>query len=138
MELNPGLQNAAEGTGITPELSEHVNLLGTLLGQVVADHYGQDMLDLIETLRKKCKRASLEDNDELLNEASKIIASQELDTIVTLLKAYTDFFHLVNQAEQQEIIRINRKRAIESTSSAPRNESIAQAIPNSEISRSAP
>ena len=128
MELQPGLQNAAEGTGITPELSEHVNLLGTLLGQVVSDHYGADMLDLVETLRKKCKQASLENDTALLGEASALIAGQDLDTIVTLLKAYTDFFHLVNQAEQQEIIRINRKRAIESTSSTPRNESIAQAI----------
>ena len=128
MNKQVGLQNAAEGAGITPELSEHVNLLGSLLGQVISDQYGPDMLDLVETLRKNCKKASLENDDTLRREVAKQISSLELDTIVTLLKAYTDFFHLVNQAEQQEIIRINRQRAMHSTPDSPRKESIAEAI----------
>ena len=128
MNKEVGLQNAAEGTGITPELSEHVNLLGSLLGQVISDQYGPDMLELVETLRKKCKKASLEHDDTLRAEVARQISTLELDTIVTLLKAYTDFFHLVNQAEQQEIIRINRQRAIDSTTDSPRKESIAEAI----------
>ncbi|MBX2819514.1 MAG: phosphoenolpyruvate carboxylase [Rhodothermaceae bacterium] len=128
MNKEVGLQNAAEGTGITPELSEHVNLLGSLLGQVISDQYGPDMLELVETLRKNCKKASLENNDALRKEVAQQIGTLELDTIVTLLKAYTDFFHLVNQAEQQEIIRINRQRAIDSTTDSPRKESIAEAI----------
>ena len=107
MNKQVGLQNAAEGTGITPELSEHVNLLGTLLGQVISEQYGPNMLELVETLRIKCKKASLENHDELRNEVAEHIGTLDLDTIITLLKAYTDFFHLVNQAEQQEIIRKN-------------------------------
>jgi len=128
MNKQVGLQNAAEGTGITPELSEHVNLLGSLLGQVISDQYGPDMLELVETLRKNCKKASLENNDTLRKEVANQISTLELDTIVTLLKAYTDFFHLVNQAEQQEIVRINRQRAMDSTTDSPRKESIAEAI----------
>ena len=128
MNNEVGLQNAAEGTGITPELSEHVNLLGSLLGQVISDQYGPDMLELVESLRKKCKKASFENDDSLRNEVAQHINTLELDTIVTLLKTYTDFFHLVNQAEQQEIMRINRQRAIDSTPDSPRKESIAEAI----------
>ncbi len=124
----PGLQNAAEGTGITRELSEHVNLLGTLLGQVISDQYGPDMLELVEQFRLKCKKASQEHDDTLRTEVAERIASLDLDTITTLLKAYTDFFHLVNKAEQQEIIRINRKRARDSTPENPRKESIAEAF----------
>ena len=86
------------------------------------------MLELVETFRKKCKKASFENDDTLRTEVASQISDLELDTIVTLLKAYTDFFHLVNQAEQQEIIRINRQRAIDSTPDSPRKESIGEAI----------
>ena len=128
MDTQVGLQNPAEGAGITPELSEHVNLLGTLLGEVIAKQYGPEMLDLVESFRTKCKKASLEEDDSIREEVVQEMSSLELDTIVTLLKAYTDFFHLVNQAEQQEIIRINREREAKSTPDAPRKESIAEAF----------
>ena len=128
MNTSPGLLNAAEGTGITRELSEHVNLLGTLLGQVIAEQHGPEMLELVEDLRLQCKKASQEDAPDTLDNVSNQIASLDLETIKTLLKAYTDFFHLVNKAEQREIIRINRARATNSSPEAPRKESIAEAI----------
>ena len=128
MSTHPGLENAAEGSGITRELSEHVNLLGTLLGQVISNQYGPDMLNLVETYRQKCKKATHSNNETEFQEVSDSIATLDTETISTLLKTYTDFFHLVNKAEQQEIIRINRKRARESDQTAPRKESIPQAF----------
>lgn len=128
MKTPQGLQYAAEGTGISQPLSEHVNLLGSILGQVVSDQYGPEMLSLIEDFRLKCKRAASEDNPALRQEVQAKIKDLDLNTIILLLKSYTDFFHLVNKAEQQEIIRINRKRAMASTPDQPRTESIAEAI----------
>ncbi len=126
--MSKGLQYAAEGTGISTPLSEHVNMLGALLGEVIAEQHGPDMLKLVDDLRLQCKRAALESVPHLRNEVEAQIGQLDNATIEKLLKAYTDFFHLINKAEQQEIIRINRQRARESTTENPRKESIAEAI----------
>ncbi|MEM6646956.1 MAG: phosphoenolpyruvate carboxylase [Bacteroidota bacterium] len=116
-----GLNVEAEGTGISATLSEQINLLGTLLGQAISEQAGPAMLDRVEQLRKLCKSGELE-------AARDQIAALGHDEHVWLLRAYTAFFHLVNQAEQQEIIQINRARARQSTQEQPRPESIQDAI----------
>lgn len=110
MNQKPGIDVGAEGTGISQPLSQNVNLLGALLGEVVAQQGGPRMLMLVEELRLLCKRATAEANDALLDDAAGRIAQLDADTIRWLLQAYSAFFHLVNQAEQQEILRINRER----------------------------
>ena len=108
-----GLDIEAEGTGISEPLSEQVNLLGAMLGQVVAEQMGEDMLDLVESLRLRCKRAEQEGAPALREEAKATIDHLEHRQVVQLLHIFTTFFHLVNKAEQREIIRINRQRARE-------------------------
>ncbi|CAM3372975.1 phosphoenolpyruvate carboxylase [Rhodothermus bifroesti] len=128
MSLIPTLQIEVEGTGISRPLSEQVNLLGSLLGQVIQEEAGAEMLELVETLRQLCKQAAQENRPELREQAFARIHSATNDAILWLLRAYTAFFHLVNQAEQQEIIRINRLRARQSTAEHPRPESIDEAV----------
>jgi len=123
-----GLNVEAEGTGISRPLSRQVNLLGTLLGQAVEEQAGEDMLHLIEELRLACKRAAQENNPELRDRTAQRIAQLGHEEILWLLRSYTAFFHLVNKAEQEEIIRINRERAHNSTPDNPRGESIAESI----------
>jgi phosphoenolpyruvate carboxylase len=106
-----GLELETEGTGISEPLSKQVNLLGSMLGQVTREQVGDDLFEHVEELRMLCKRAEREDTPALRNEAADRIADLGEDEIVQLLHVYTTFFHLVNQAEQQEIIRINRDRA---------------------------
>ena len=101
----------AEGTGISKPLSRHVNLLGAMLGQVTAEQIGPDMLERVDELRLLCKRADRSGNPSLREEAADRIADLSPEKIVRLLHIYTTYFHLINQAEQQEIIRINRDRA---------------------------
>jgi len=122
-----GLEIEAEGTGISKPLSEQINLLGTMLGQVIREQAGDDTLTLIETLRGLCKRAIREHRPDLREAARNRIAGLDLDEMVWLLKAFTAFFHLVNKAEQQEIIRINRERAHQNPEQ-PRAESIDEAV----------
>jgi len=50
-----GLQIQDEGEGISPELSRLVNLLGSLLGQVVRDQAGKEVFDWVESVRNRCK-----------------------------------------------------------------------------------
>jgi len=101
----------AEGTGISQPLSRQVNLLGAMLGQVTREEIGPDMLERVEDLRILCKRADRDDDASLRREAADRISKLPPEKIVRLLHIYTTYFHLINQAEQQEIIRINRERA---------------------------
>lgn len=123
-----GLQVEAEGTGISASLSKQVNLLGALLGQAIRDHAGDDLLALVERLRLLCKEAGTNGSGEQHQAARELIQGLSHEQILWLLRAYTAFFHLVNKAEQQEIIRINRKRARHSSPERPRPDSIDEAI----------
>ncbi len=123
-----GLEVEAEGTGISRPLSRHVNMLGAMLGQAVRERHGPEMLDLVEELRGLCKRAEAEGDPRLRARAAERIGSLELDGLVALLRAFASFFHLVNQAEKQEIVRINRDRARERGAEAGRPESIGESI----------
>jgi phosphoenolpyruvate carboxylase len=113
---------------ISEPLDGMVTLLGSALGQAVAELDGPSRLDDIEDLHTRCRRAIAEDNPNLRADAEARISELDLGAIVDLLRAYTAFFHLVNQAEQQEIIRINRLRAREATPEVPRPESIDEAL----------
>ncbi|NND71762.1 MAG: phosphoenolpyruvate carboxylase [Rhodothermales bacterium] len=118
----------SDGTGISRPLSEQVNLVGNLLGLAIEQQAGSEKLILVEKLRGLCKMAIEDDSEAPRLEAAEIISKLPIEEIVWLLRSFTSFFHLVNQAEQQEIIRINRERSRAATTSHPRNESISEAV----------
>ncbi len=101
----------AQGTGISIPLSEQINLLGGLLGRVIQSQASAEMLALVEELRQLTKQAIKEHDPEVRASVVERIQGLRLTEIEWLLRAYTTFFYLVNQSEQQEIIRINRERA---------------------------
>lgn len=117
-----------EGSGISRPLSRSVNLLGHLLGEVIRKQAGEGMLELVEELRLLCKRAALEGDESLRGQAEERIRTLDEGEIEWLLRAYGSFFHLVNQAEKVEILRINRERSGRGTGGRPRPESIDQAV----------
>jgi len=119
---------SAETGGITPPLSRQVDLLGRVLGQALRRRAGPDALALVEELRLACREAADTDDPGPRDRAAARIASLDDEEITWLLRAYTTFFHLVNQAEKQEIIRINRQRARDAEHGAPRAESIDDAV----------
>lgn len=120
-----GLQIESEGAGITAPLSENVNLLGVLLGDVVRRHAGTDIFRLVEELRLLCRQASLAGDGAARDAAADRIRRLDAHELGWLLRTYGAFFHLVNQAEKQEIRRINRER---SQGDEPRPESVEAAI----------
>lgn len=117
-----------EAAGISQPLSDHIRLLTSVLGGVIRAQAGEETLSLFVDLQEKCREAA----DGLYPEKWETVRAviRDLDTkeIVRLLRAYTAFFHLVNQAEQQEIVRINRERAGKATFDNPRVESIDEAF----------
>ncbi len=138
MQRWEGLDIETEGTGISIPLSQQVNLLGALLGQATREQMGGDLFALVEDLRLLCKQAERDDDPSLRTQAATRIAELSTTEIEHLLHVYTTFFHLVNQAERQEIIRINRDRAraasngtdgiVDEDYDPPRPESIDAAI----------
>ncbi len=106
-----GIEVESAGTGISRPLSEQVNLLGGMLGEAIRQQYGEAVLERVEALRLLCKDAETQEERAGHTAAAALIAELSLEEIGYLLRAFTTFFHLVNQAEKQEIIRINRDRA---------------------------
>lgn len=121
-----GIEVASAGTGISRPLSEHVNLLGGMLGEAIRRQYGSSVLKQVETLRLLCKEAAATGQAVHRQEAAEIIGDLTLEELTGVLRAFTTFFHLINQAEKQEITRINRERA--RTRPGGRPESIADTI----------
>ena len=127
--MTPPPKPAPETTGITVPLSEDVNLLGDLLGAAIRNAAGDDVFRRVEELRQLCKRAAEENDPALRDEAAARIASLEDDELAWLLRSYSAFFHLVNQAEKREILRVNRERSHAEADGGPaRPESIAEAV----------
>ncbi|RIK74698.1 phosphoenolpyruvate carboxylase, partial [candidate division KSB1 bacterium] len=123
-----GLMATAEGTGISEPLSLQVNLLGELLGNAIREVVGKTSFEQVEKLRTLCKAVYLEDHPQHWQQAAAEISKLKPEEILWLLRAFTTFFHLVNKAEQREIVRINRERERRSTAAQPRTESLAEAI----------
>jgi phosphoenolpyruvate carboxylase len=94
----------------------------------VRARYGKGTLGLVEELRLLCKRADQEGSPELRRRAAERIATLNDETLTALIRAFGSFFHLVNQAEKQEIIRINRERARRRDGDPARPESIMEAV----------
>jgi phosphoenolpyruvate carboxylase len=121
MAVRKDFRFQAEGHGISPELSRSVNLLGALLGQVVHDQAGEPVFDRIERYRILAKDADWES----IRADLKTCTIDELEWVI---RSYTTFFHLVNKAEQEEIIRINRSRESAASIDTPRSESIREVV----------
>ncbi len=119
-----GLEIESEGTGISRPLSEQVNLLGAMLGEAIRRRYGDVALERVETLRRLCKEAESGDDPRGRERAAELIARLDFDDALILVRAFTSFFHLINQAEKREIVRINRERS----RSGARPDSAAEAL----------
>ncbi len=128
MNWKSGLLIESEGTGISKPLSRHINLIGQILGQVIQDHTGEEKFALVEELRHSCKMANVRKDPALLYKAYEKITKCDLKTLNILLRSFSTFFHLVNKAEQLEIIRINHERELKASADSPRAESIAEAV----------
>ena len=126
---NLNLTNTNKSTaGITSQLSTQITLLGNLLGEATSKNAPPKMLKLVEKLRLLCKQAEEKQSLAILQKVASHLEKLPLADINWLIKVYTVFFNLVNQAEIQEIIRINHEREMQATLNKPRKESIAAAI----------
>ena len=87
------------------QLAREVKLLGALLGQVIAEQGGPDLLDLVE----RCRLRSIAFREHGDGNAEAAL-SEELDTLdvgraESLANAFSLYFQLVNLAEERDAVR---------------------------------
>ena len=103
-------------------LRANVRLLGDLLGRVLVEQDGEELLDAEERIRALARDARAGGSREALREA---VSGLGLDRQAAVLRAFALFFQLANIAEQHH--RIRRRREYELEGRVPR-ESLADAF----------
>ncbi|MFP3854844.1 MAG: phosphoenolpyruvate carboxylase, partial [Anaerolineales bacterium] len=89
-------------------LSDDIHLLGDMLGQVIREQEGQAAFQLEERVRKAAiARRRGEDAEQEIIEA---IEDSSLEQKRILTKAFSNYFQLVNIAEDQQRVRVLRER----------------------------
>ncbi|MDX6437922.1 MAG: phosphoenolpyruvate carboxylase [Gaiellaceae bacterium] len=104
------------------QLRANVRLLGDVLGQVLVEQAGEELLELEEQIRGLARDAR-ETGDRA--ELKEIIRALDLDQQSAVLRAFSIFFQLANIAEQHH--RLRRRRQYEHEGRVPR-ESLADAV----------
>ncbi|WP_393916646.1 phosphoenolpyruvate carboxylase [Halostreptopolyspora alba] len=105
------------------QLRGDVRLLGEMLGKVVAESGGADLLDDVERLRHAVigARDGVVSGDEI----TALVASWPLERAKQVARAFTVYFHLANLAEEHQRIRALRER---DDADNPPHESLAAAV----------
>jgi phosphoenolpyruvate carboxylase len=99
-------------TDARDRLSEQIHLLGDMLGRTIVEQEGERLFDLVEEVRglAKAHRAGDEAAGERLLRRVEALPLPESRGVV---KAFATYFKLVNLAEEQERVRVLRRRARE-------------------------
>src|SRR5690625_2871514 len=92
------------------ELRSDVRLLGELLGVVIAEAGGADLLDDVEALRGAAIAAYGESGTDAFERAEEIVAGFSLERAEAVARAFTAYFHLANLAEEHHRLRVLRSR----------------------------
>ena len=77
-------------------LRADVRRLGDLLGQTLVRQEGQELLDLVESVRKAVREGT----------GGEVLQDLSVDDSIQLVRAFSTYFHLANVAEQVNRVRI--------------------------------
>ena len=95
------------------ELRADVRLLGGLLGRVLTESVGPDLLDDVEKLRSLTIAAYSDPSPEAIAAAEDLIETFSLQRAEEVARAFLCYFHLVNLAEEHHRVRVLRRREAE-------------------------
>ena len=108
-------------------LAREVKLLGALLGQVIIEQEGPELFEMVEHLRRAAIRRRSGADDEASDATRRAIEDRPATELLSIARAFTAYFLLVNLAEEKERVRALRRRERSShRSGLP--ESIADAV----------
>jgi phosphoenolpyruvate carboxylase len=123
----------ADIQNVPASMRADVRLLGDILGQVISESGGSDLLDDVERLRHAVIAARASDSTSVDDAARRadddiaaLVAGWPLERADAVARAFTVYFHLANLAEEHFRIRTLRER---DTGGEPMRESLAAAVP---------
>ncbi|RKS05564.1 phosphoenolpyruvate carboxylase type 1 [Nocardiopsis sp. Huas11] len=108
---------------VPEQLRNDVKLLGEMLGTVLAESGGADLLSDVERLRHAVIGAR--DGAVTTEEITAIVAAWPLERAKQVARAFTVYFHLANLAEEHQRMRALRER---DDAANPPRESLAAAV----------
>jgi phosphoenolpyruvate carboxylase len=123
----PGLARARD------PLRREVRMLGSLLGQVIAEQGGPELFVLVERIRRRMIAARRDDPSaapEVDDDRQRVVAGigvLDLQQLAAVGNAFTIYFGLINLAEERHRIRTLRTRARRARG-RPIDESIGEAV----------
>ena len=97
-------------------LRDDVRLLGELLGETVKRYAGEEVFDVVERARALAKSGRA-GNERAFSELADALAGMSLDEALPIARAFAQFLHLANIAEQHH--RVRRRRAYPRDPDAP-------------------
>jgi phosphoenolpyruvate carboxylase len=99
------------GTGRARDpLALEVRLLGSLLGQVIAEQAGRDLLELVERIRRAAIRLRRDDDPTDRDALAAELAGLDTGRAEVVIRAFSLYFRLVNLAEERDRVRTARRR----------------------------
>ena len=119
-------QEIDSGADKDAPLKEDIRLLGRLLGDVLRDQEGEDMFEVVETIRQTAVRFRREADPKAGEELTTLLHKLTREQTITVVRAFSYFSHLANIAEDQHHIR--RRRAHLMAGSAPQQGSVSFAL----------
>jgi phosphoenolpyruvate carboxylase len=90
-------------------LSADIHLLGDLLGTVIREQHGDAAFETVERVRLNAK-ARRNGDPAAHVEMARIIEALDLERKRILIKAFSNYFQLINITEDQQRIRVLRQR----------------------------
>jgi phosphoenolpyruvate carboxylase len=108
-------------------LALEVRLLGSLLGQVIAEQAGRDLLDLVERVRRTTIRIRREGDPAERETLAATLADLDTDRAEVVIKAFSLYFRLVNLAEERDRARTIRRQG-RATPGSPSADTLAGAV----------
>ena len=109
-------------------LRDNVRLLGTLLGQTLTRQEGTALYEGVEQVRALAKRARRDGGEDAFRALADLLAAMPVQTAVPVARAFSQFLHLANVAEQHHRIRRRRARQCD-PHATPATGSLEEALP---------
>lgn len=116
---------SADKDGDAP-LKEDIRLLGRLLGEVLRDQEGEEVFEVVETIRQTAVRFRRESDHASGAELDKLLKKLTRDQTNQVVRAFSYFSHLANIAEDQHNNR--KRRANQMIGAAPGQGSVAHGL----------
>ncbi|MCC7208472.1 MAG: phosphoenolpyruvate carboxylase, partial [Anaerolineae bacterium] len=123
LNLSPNVSDSGE---LITALSADIRLLAGMLGMVIREQHDEDAFQLVEKVRAlaNTRRRDEKQSAAMMRALTELIEGADLASLRILIKAFANYFQLINIAEDQQRIRVLRQREM----NAALDESLESAI----------